>query len=51
MLPRMMLLETAAHTANYGMAITVGAIAFATLAGVAMITMLFGSGRPHTTSK
>lgn len=50
MLPRMTLLETAAHAPDHGLALTVGIVAFACLAGLAAITMLFGSARPHTVS-
>ena len=51
MLPRMTLLETAAHAADHTGSIIIGAVAFGALLALLGITVLFVSARPHTTSK
>ncbi len=51
MLPRMNPLETAAHHADPGAALVVGLIALGGLMAMLGITLLFGSSRPHTSSK
>ena len=50
MLPRMTLLETAAH-GDSSLALTIGLIAFGTLFVLLLITVIFGSARPHTESQ
>ncbi|MDN5571393.1 MAG: hypothetical protein L0G22_09105 [Propionibacteriaceae bacterium] len=47
----MTLLETAAHAADHTGSIIIGAVAFGLLLMLLGITVLFGSGRPHTISK